>query len=694
MASSKITPVHKSIEEVFQSGPYRIDFYQRDYTWEEGEVEQLLDDIFDRFRVTDDKENPYYLNTLVIHKEGQDEYLVDGQQRVSTLLLILLVLHRILGEITDDDLKGKRKYLENFIFVLTPEGKKVFRIIHDKLDSNRPKGEFGPHQQTLQELRNGLSPKLEGRGISSKRLAENYQIIYNYLSEKFKKDGNSPWDKALVEKFGDYFLNDVSLTKIEVEFDEVPMLFEVINDRGRGLARHEILKGKLLGKIEDDGERLKYLEIWNDCISYLKQAKRPGKGKISPIFRGDPETFLKRLFAGRYVDSEQQYTNRLGKDSTPYDREFLIREDRKNDPNLPYRPDQYLITGPEEIRDFREEDLQFYTKLLRYVARKHKNFPFLNPETELSWNLLFGSIHSRNYVPAVFPYDPNSDDSSDKLKDICTRIRALSFEEKRLRSIVSLQEGMQSNNDINESIYSITSQIRKKEGKWKPQDLREIFDNAIFKVIEDRNLEGKGLALTPERFSAESPPSLFKDVEFFLSAQTGLETRARERNLQLEHIIGLNNTHYEDEFGDALYDHRDHLGCKLLLTANINNLLGNKSYEDKLNGKDSDDKISYRDSGFIWAASLSRQYHQDRKNQPALKKFKESFSFDLKSYDKLGKANIDDKTTNIDDFKRERKALLYKIAEKMWIGNTLDDEGYPEIAIYPGHPGSKQNPTK
>ncbi|MCY4418304.1 MAG: DUF262 domain-containing protein [Cytophagales bacterium] len=691
MGIQNISPEAKSVREVFSSSHYRIDFYQRDYTWEGDQVRELLNDIFDRFEKLTETNNSYYLNTFVTHKDKdrKNEYLVDGQQRISTLLLILMALHRIFAKVSDDEqrFKDQRDYLEDFVLGRTEKGK-VFRIIHDKPGRGGSEEELGPHQQTLQNLKDGNPPEddeLDKRGRTSKHLAENFDIIYSYLSGKFKRE-NNPWDEDLLVKFNHYFLNDVSLTKLEVVFDDVPMLFEVINDRGKSLARHEILKGKLLGKIENHGKRYDYLEVWNRCISYLKGAKRPGKQK--PIWWGDPDIFFKRLFAGRYIDSEADYQDRLGsKSKAHYDREFLIRPNSDPPPPKYYDRSQYLITGPEEIGDFLEKDLRFYTRLFRYVARKHKNFVFLDPESHMSWNLLFGSIYSRNYVPAVFPNDPNSGDSSDRLKDICTRIRALSFEEKRLRSIVSLQEGMESKNDINESIYSITSQIRKKEGEWEPQDLREIFDDAVFEVIKKRNLEGKGLALTPERFSAENPKALLEDVEFFLSAQTGLETKAQERNLQLEHIIGLNNTHNEKEFGEALYDHRDHLGCQLLLTAYLNNLLGNKSYEDKLNGKDSDEKISYRDSGFIWAASLSREYQDRLKNQDALKEFKKIFSFDLKSYDSLNKENIN-------AFKRERKALLYKIAKIMWEENTLDDKGYPQTAIYPGHPRSKQNPTK
>lgn len=86
--------------------PYLIDFYQRDYKWVREHVKKLLEDIFYRFNL-DYKEDSdvneqsiskydwYYLNTYVTNQYNGNIYLVDGQQRLTTLSLILIKLYHM-----------------------------------------------------------------------------------------------------------------------------------------------------------------------------------------------------------------------------------------------------------------------------------------------------------------------------------------------------------------------------------------------------------------------------------------------------------------------------------------------------------------------------------------------------------------------------------------------------------------------
>ena len=104
-----VSPDKQNIDSVFSNTTYFIDFYQRDYRWTEEPVKRLLDDIFFRFREhysqSKDKDPSreviaslypwYYLNTYVTHTIDGRVYIVDGQQRLTTLSLILIKLFHL-----------------------------------------------------------------------------------------------------------------------------------------------------------------------------------------------------------------------------------------------------------------------------------------------------------------------------------------------------------------------------------------------------------------------------------------------------------------------------------------------------------------------------------------------------------------------------------------------------------------------
>lgn len=114
---SVITPNDKFLRYVFSDPkPYFIDIYQREYKWSKENVETLLKDIEVQFEQhpctkeapkeiwSDVQEHfePYFLNTYLTHSMATNISVVDGQQRLTTFLLILIKLHQILKLIEAD----------------------------------------------------------------------------------------------------------------------------------------------------------------------------------------------------------------------------------------------------------------------------------------------------------------------------------------------------------------------------------------------------------------------------------------------------------------------------------------------------------------------------------------------------------------------------------------------------------------
>ena len=126
-----LTPYDRKISDIFKKdGSYDIDFYQREYKWNKDAVNALLDDIFSKFdenyneNIEYSTENIqkfdwYYLNNFMTNEDRGKTYIVDGQQRTTTISLIISALIKQLSEM--DKMYFERFYLkEDGHYRITP----------------------------------------------------------------------------------------------------------------------------------------------------------------------------------------------------------------------------------------------------------------------------------------------------------------------------------------------------------------------------------------------------------------------------------------------------------------------------------------------------------------------------------------------------------------------------------------------
>ena len=92
----------RTVSQLLDKSKYSIDFYQREYRWQERQIRELIDDLTGKFldyfepghsREQVESYGHYFLGSIVIsHKRGR-RFIVDGQQRLTTLTLLLIHLH-------------------------------------------------------------------------------------------------------------------------------------------------------------------------------------------------------------------------------------------------------------------------------------------------------------------------------------------------------------------------------------------------------------------------------------------------------------------------------------------------------------------------------------------------------------------------------------------------------------------------
>jgi len=243
----KITADSRTVSELLDNR-YEVDYYQREYRWEERQVAELLDDLIAKFQDSyepgDEREavreyEKYFLGSVVIAERGTARFIVDGQQRLTTLTLVLVELYR--RQEGRPDLPSRifsQQYGKERFNIAVPERDRVMRAIYYDDAPYDPAAEADPSARNIWD-----------------RFAELGSLLV--ISEK-QPDGSEP-----IAHFTDWLLHNVVLVEIvATDEEDAYTIFETMNDRGLSLSEAEMLKGYLLSRIADDGKRHEANELW------------------------------------------------------------------------------------------------------------------------------------------------------------------------------------------------------------------------------------------------------------------------------------------------------------------------------------------------------------------------------------------------------------------------------------------------
>ncbi|MBF0289615.1 MAG: DUF262 domain-containing protein [SAR324 cluster bacterium] len=233
-----VTP--KLIEE--KKLKFRIPLYQRPYSWEDKQVEQLLCDLYNQFK-KNYNEN-YYVGILSVAKTQDDPFrydLIDGQQRITTLTLVGKAASAFYSEEWKAFFAEKRLELYGRIAEQAFLG---FDENKDTLHLNKETGE------------------------SAKKMQKAVEITRKYFKEQAKTK-QEEFSRFIYEKTS-FFISEVPSTYTILDKNQQ---FVRMNNRGRQLENHEILKVRLSAKINEPGQS-KLLKNWNNMLAHLT-----GKGE-------------------------------------------------------------------------------------------------------------------------------------------------------------------------------------------------------------------------------------------------------------------------------------------------------------------------------------------------------------------------------------------------------------------------------
>lgn len=245
-----------SLDEFFAKS-YIVPAYQRNYAWGSTEIQQLVDDLVDFFN---DSKNPYYLlgDVIVVESSNRDYDLeiIDGQQRITTLMILFAVLYRRLKDANwdEDDLYTIRSVVYR---------KKKMQVKMSGEGSNA----------VLAYLNGERAKDLKKETPTQKAVYGAIEEINDRLDEHFGENRKP----GTIHDFFETLLENVYFSRLRLEDSESAFeFFERVNDRGRPLSKTDLLKNRLLQKIKSDTDFDNASETWSSAEKRLLPFGRAG----------------------------------------------------------------------------------------------------------------------------------------------------------------------------------------------------------------------------------------------------------------------------------------------------------------------------------------------------------------------------------------------------------------------------------
>ncbi|WP_187897805.1 DUF262 domain-containing protein [Helicobacter pylori] len=236
---------------------YQIPIYQRPYQWTEENCEKLLDDLF--FNYEDDRESDYFCGSLVLilinedSKKAKTYDIVDGQQRLSTFILLAKVLSALYNnEVLND--KTSRDFLEKSLG--DTDGEKRKRLTFNTIGLNA-KDDFQGALDFFDDLdaSKGKNSKSNDPSKGKNSYLKNAICLKDYLRKKEVENIN-----AFIKWL--YF----KVVFIKTTCPNISMalrIFSVLNARGLPLHAIDVFKVELLKKLANKKDQEEFVSRWN-----------------------------------------------------------------------------------------------------------------------------------------------------------------------------------------------------------------------------------------------------------------------------------------------------------------------------------------------------------------------------------------------------------------------------------------------
>ena len=603
----------RTVRELLDKAKYAIDFYQREYAWQETQVRELIDDLTGKFLDAYVSEHSrhevegyghYFLGSIVISHKRNQRFIVDGQQRLTTLTLLLIHLHR-LQENRDDRVEIKSLvYSEKF-------GRKSFNLdVPDRIE-------------IMQLLMDGESIAPNGKSESVQNIWARFANIADHLPEEVTGPA--------LPFFVDWLLENVHLIEIEAySDDDAYTIFETMNDRGLSLSLPDMLKGYILANVRHEDDQRTVNTCWKEHMQSLKEIGQE-------LGNEEDIDFFKNWLRARHAETIRP--GQKGAENKDFERigtEFhrWVRDHKEN----------LGLTDSDSYVRFVRRDLTFYASRALEIGRAARTLT--SGWESIRYNEERGFTLQTQALLAPLSPDDNPEEVRRKISlvadylDIWIARRVWNFrtisyssvkytlfiltKELRGRGITSLAEYLQDQLDEQTERFTLEPRFRLHNQNYR--QVRHILARLTYWLHTQCGF-----------------PSNFED----------LVSQGRSRPFEIEHIWANQYDRFKDWYHHPsdFETERNHLGGLVLLQRGLNQSLGDATYEAKR-----DAYVSNSEN--LLARSLHPLAYQDN---PSFHSLLERTGLPFQPYDAFGPRE-----------QSERQELYIHLAEWVWNPSRLD----------------------
>lgn len=273
MSKLNIDKEQNSIFALFSKNTsnFLIPDYQRPYAWGEAECQTLWEDIFafafpgEDYSNFKPDEDEYFLGSIVTFRNDRNQIeVIDGQQRLTTLMLLLRAFHKKFGNMKDSQSENTRKNLEKCIWKTDEFGnpKTEELKIYSEVATDNDKDEF------LNLLKTGELPE---------KIKSRYARNYRFFQEQINN---------FVQKYPNYFaylpmriLNNCILLPIEADSQDTALrIFSTLNDRGLPLSDADIFKAQFYKYYSKNNKKEEFVKSWKELEELSNKIFHPISG--------------------------------------------------------------------------------------------------------------------------------------------------------------------------------------------------------------------------------------------------------------------------------------------------------------------------------------------------------------------------------------------------------------------------------
>ncbi|MEA2206259.1 MAG: hypothetical protein QOE77_3035 [Blastocatellia bacterium] len=537
--SREIDGKGKTIRELLTAKRYSIDYYQREYKWQTKQISELLDDLATKFldsykpeheRAAVERYGHYFLGSIIISDKDGQKFIIDGQQRLTTLTLLLIHLHHLLQEPEHKGQIAELIFSQRF-------GTKSFNL------------EVPERNACMEAIFNDEPLDETGQPES----VQNILARYSDIEDQFPKE----LTEHALPFFADWLIENVHLVEITAySDDDAYTIFETMNDRGLSLSPTDMLKGYLLANITETQDRNPASNIWKSQVQ-----------KLQEIGKEEDADAIKSWLRSQHAESIRE--RKVG--AVPLDFDLIGTEFHRW---VRDNEDRLSLNASSDFRNFIEKDFAFYANQYRRIR--------LAADT-LTAGLECVHYNAQQNLTLQYPVllAPLLKDDSEAIIIKKLRITASFLDILTARRIWNFRAI-----DYSSIQYSMFIVMRDIRGK-NPEDLVATLRDKL--AAEDETFTSND-RFHLHGMNGRQIRRLLARMTDHVEVSSGLQSRYSEyvktgkNKYEIEHIWAAHPERHTNEFSHPtdFEEYRNRIGGLLLLPKSFNASYGDLPYEQKL----------------------------------------------------------------------------------------------------------------